>query len=519
MRHTGRGGLFLYDLKTPGFRPVKQRFQCFRFAAVIPARERIAAAAAIRPASKVCGASCLGVKFSVHGGGCVCEGVRDREPGEDIVVAAEFNGVVRPDGGFAVFQRLTRRVGHGAGCERDDAVRRADRDRVDVVVRGIHGKGREIVVGRAASAGGKVDLRAEVFGVLGNSFHFDRGGAVKGSGHFAVPDCGGDDVQRIVVHIVGVLRGGSVCQIFVLGRAVVPDAGDGRAVQIADGFRVPCDIGIGPDVIKVDKSDLVPVRGGEDHGIDRLVGRGLSFEEIQLDVAPVRARGKGNGDRSLLFRLDVEIAEDRGAAVERQIDIACGRLGKDIVGIRGRFVQGEPSLEVRFGDLPAALRRNGHFAVVPDFGSAERGQRGEIVHLDRPDHAFVARAVVLSDRSRVAVRVGAAGDAGVPVRQSGSESESLPAGEDGVFEGQGVGFGGEIAVTVTVDGGRIAAVDVLSADGEDPAYFAEAEGVTDRILAEQSMEVDTVSGATFSSRGILEAVRNALETGKGGRSQ
>lgn len=101
----------------------------------------------------------------------------------------------------------------------------------------------------------------------------------------------------------------------------------------------------------------------------------------------------------------------------------------------------------------------------------------------------------------------------------GNGSDFLPTWQDGVFEGRGVGFGGEIAVSVTVDGGRIAAVDVFSADGEDPAYFAEAEGVVNRILAEQSDEVDTVSGATFSSRGILEAVRNALETGEGGGSQ
>ena len=105
-------------------------------------------------------------------------------------------------------------------------------------------------------------------------------------------------------------------------------------------------------------------------------------------------------------------------------------------------------------------------------------------------------------------------NAEILARHSGSESESLPVWEDGVFEGRGVGFGGEIAAAVTVENGRITAVDILSASGEDPAYFAEAEAVADRILAEQSAEVDTVSGATFSSGGILEAVRNALEQGK-----
>jgi len=90
-----------------------------------------------------------------------------------------------------------------------------------------------------------------------------------------------------------------------------------------------------------------------------------------------------------------------------------------------------------------------------------------------------------------------------------------PLYEDGNYEGVSRGYGGDVRVSVTVDGGRIAAVDILASEGEDPAYFAEARAVTDRVLTAQSAEVNAVSGATFSSRGILEAVRNALEGGKG----
>ena len=52
--------------------------------------------------------------------------------------------------------------------------------------------------------------------------------------------------------------------------------------------------------------------------------------------------------------------------------------------------------------------------------------------------------------------------------------------------------------------------DLLSAPGEDSAYLSQAESVIDSILSAQSTDVDTVSGATFSSTGILNAVDEAL---------
>ena len=82
--------------------------------------------------------------------------------------------------------------------------------------------------------------------------------------------------------------------------------------------------------------------------------------------------------------------------------------------------------------------------------------------------------------------------------------------EDGVFTGTGHGFGGDICVDVTVQDGRITQIDIVSAELEDALYLMLAQSVTERILIEQSMMVDTVSGATFSSAGIIQAVQDAL---------
>jgi uncharacterized protein with FMN-binding domain len=82
---------------------------------------------------------------------------------------------------------------------------------------------------------------------------------------------------------------------------------------------------------------------------------------------------------------------------------------------------------------------------------------------------------------------------------------------DGVYQGEAQGFGGAITVEVTVEEGRLTDIHVLSAHGEDPAYYSQAESVLDEMIARQSTEVDTVSGATYSSRGLIEATAQAME--------
>ena len=82
--------------------------------------------------------------------------------------------------------------------------------------------------------------------------------------------------------------------------------------------------------------------------------------------------------------------------------------------------------------------------------------------------------------------------------------------KNGTFEGLGTGYGGTITVQVTLEDDTITAVSVVSAPGEDSAYLSQGENVINSVISEQSTDVDTISGATFSSTGILEAVNDAL---------
>ena len=96
---------------------------------------------------------------------------------------------------------------------------------------------------------------------------------------------------------------------------------------------------------------------------------------------------------------------------------------------------------------------------------------------------------------------------------------SVPEGgyKDGTYQGSGTGFGGTINVQVTISGGKIASIDILSAPGETGSYFASAKGVISKMLSGQTPNVDAVSGATYSSNGIIQAVQNALS--KAGNSK
>ena len=82
---------------------------------------------------------------------------------------------------------------------------------------------------------------------------------------------------------------------------------------------------------------------------------------------------------------------------------------------------------------------------------------------------------------------------------------------DGTYTGSGDGFGGTVSVEVTVSGGKITAIDVVNAANEDAAYLDKAKGIIDSMISANSPEVDTISGATFSSTGIKTAVQQALE--------
>ncbi len=81
---------------------------------------------------------------------------------------------------------------------------------------------------------------------------------------------------------------------------------------------------------------------------------------------------------------------------------------------------------------------------------------------------------------------------------------------DGVYRGSAQGLMGPILVEVEVSGGEIVDIEVLEQE-ETPTYFIESYPlIPERIIEEQSLDIDTQTGATASAEGIVNAVINAL---------
>ena len=95
---------------------------------------------------------------------------------------------------------------------------------------------------------------------------------------------------------------------------------------------------------------------------------------------------------------------------------------------------------------------------------------------------------------------------------SEAEEEALPKlpYADGVYVGSSRGYGDAVRVQVTMENGSITEVEILDASHETKQFLRRAKRLLTTVVEAQSWEVDAVSEATYTSRGILGAVQNAL---------
>ena len=82
---------------------------------------------------------------------------------------------------------------------------------------------------------------------------------------------------------------------------------------------------------------------------------------------------------------------------------------------------------------------------------------------------------------------------------------------DGIYTGSADAFRGDVEVQVTVENQKVTDISILSYCDTEEYFFRAAPAVIEQMKAEQSLNVDAVSGATYSSNGVIHAVANALE--------
>ena len=185
-------------------------------------------------------------------------------------------------------------------------------------------------------------------------------------------------------------------------------------------------------------------------------------------------------------------------------------------GSSGKEVTAETREVVKSQDLESLLKTAYSYETADD----EAEEESQLKAGKNTSSAFSKKKTSKISKKKNGIKKGSSktlpvktpASSGVGQGSTTTPTTEVPEGgyKDGTYQGSGTGFGGMITVQVTVSGGKITAVDILSASGETGSYFASAQGVVSKVLSSQSPNVDAVSGATYSSNGIIQAVQNAL---------
>ena len=185
-------------------------------------------------------------------------------------------------------------------------------------------------------------------------------------------------------------------------------------------------------------------------------------------------------------------------------------------GSSGKEVTAETREVVKSQDLESLLKTAYSYEIADDEAEEESllkaGKNTSSASSKKKTSKISKKKNGIKKGSSKTLPVKTAASSGVGQGSTTTPTTEVPEGgyKDGTYQGSGTGFGGTITVQVTVSDGKITAVDILSASGETGSYFASAQGVVSKVLSSQSPNVDAVSGATYSSNGIIQAVQNAL---------
>ena len=88
--------------------------------------------------------------------------------------------------------------------------------------------------------------------------------------------------------------------------------------------------------------------------------------------------------------------------------------------------------------------------------------------------------------------------------------ESTSKYKDGTYSGSATGFAGTLQVSVQISNDVITGITVISHNDTQGICDRAIEEMPGKIISSQSTSVDVVSGASYTSKGIINAVNDAL---------
>ncbi len=285
---------------------------------------------------------------------------------------------------------------------------------------------------------------------------------------------------------------------------------EGFAIEVADGVHRGSAAGFGGELV-LD----VTVEGGTISAIEVVESSETPFIADaafkELIPAIVEAQGKVDSVSGATYTSKAVLE-----AVEKAVSGAAEPAEE-----AGDYIDGTYRAQVdSFGGLL-------EIEVVVEGGRIEAVN--VLKHADTPgisDPAYetVPKAIVEANSAQVEAASGATVSSKAIMRaveQALEQASDAPAVEpfmidvaDGVHRGSAAGFGGELVLDVTVEGGRITAIEVV--ESSETPFIADAafKELIPAIIETQG-PVDAVSGATFTSRAVEEAVRDALSIKEG----
>ena len=174
-----------------------------------------------------------------------------------------------------------------------------------------------------------------------------------------------------------------------------------------------------------------------------------------------------------------------------------------------------------------------HIDILEDSSKSGKVMSGECIDCFRCSEACAVNAINSDSRAAISGTLGAASIGGLyfigtllPYSDMPGNRElastSVAAGQnvvsdmnltdmaDGTYSGTGSGYRGDTKVSVTVKNGEITDITIESYQDDDRFFNKASDTIISEILSAQSCDVKTVSGATYSSRGIIAAVADAL---------
>ena len=171
-------------------------------------------------------------------------------------------------------------------------------------------------------------------------------------------------------------------------------------------------------------------------------------------------------------------------------------------GSSGKEVTAETREVVKSQDLESLLKTAYSYEAADDEAEEESllkaGKNTSSASSKKKTSKISKKKSGIKKGSSKTLPVKTAASSGVGQGSTTTPTTEVPEGgyKDGTYQGSGTGFGGTITVQVTVSGGKITAVDILSASGETGSYFASAQGVVSKVLSSQSLLKRNYPGST-----------------------